>query len=100
MSLHEEGLPVPVLDDAPELPESLMWVLPLFRDLRSCRQASMGGMLPIPVPAMKSYYIDSGYPPHLWPQAKMYLTQMDAEELRFYDEKRPAKTKEPEEAGK
>lgn len=100
LSLYEQGLPVPVLDDAPELPSSIQWVLPFFRDLRSCRQASMGGMLPIPVPVMRSYYVDCGYPPHLWPEVKTYLVAMDAEELKFYDEKRPARMpKEPEEAG-
>lgn len=98
--MFEQGLPVPVLDDAPQPPSSISWVLTLFRDLRSCRQASMGGMLPIPVPAMRSYYFDCGYPPHQWPEVKDCLVSLDAEELRFYAEKRPKSPIEPKEAGK
>ena len=69
----EEGFPVPVLDDAPVLPDRLQWAMKAFRDLRTCRPVGLAGPGLIPVTEMLSYFRLVGLPEYLWQEAKEYL---------------------------
>lgn len=80
----EEGFPVPVLDDAPELPARLQWAMTLFKDLRTCRPVSMAGQGQIPVTSLREYFTGLGYPEYLWPEAKSFVAALDTNELAFY----------------
>lgn len=95
----EDGFPVPVLDDAPELPARLQWALSTFRDLRTCRPVGMAGAGPIPVTAMLAYFDALGYPRYLWTAAKAFWSALDMHELAFYHSRSAAKMPEIE-AGK
>ena len=87
----EEGFPVPVLDDAPEVPVHLAWVMSMFRDLRSCRPLGMSGAGQIPVTAMLEYFDAMGLSRLIWPETKLYWMSLDSIELSHYYEKQAAK---------
>lgn len=90
----EEGFPVPVLDDAPVLPDRLAWIYSLFKDLRTCRPVSMSGAGQIPVGAMLDYFRALGHPMWLWPAAKACIIALDMDELEFYYSRQAAKPPE------
>jgi len=98
--LYEDGMPVPVLDDAPTVPYHLAWAMDLFRDLRSCRPIGMSGYAPIPVTMMRTYFDQCGMPSHLWHEAKLYCTRLDYTELEHLNKKLSAKLPKIPEGGK
>lgn len=86
----EEGFPVPVLDDAPVLPDRLQWAMKAFRDLRTCRPVGLAGPGLIPVTEMLSYFRLVGLPEYLWQEAKEYCIALDTNELAFYHSRQAA----------
>lgn len=100
----EDGFPVPVLDDAPILPDHLAWAYSMFKELRTCRPVGMNGPSSIPVTAMREHFDAADLSPHQWHNAKWYWMSLDAEELSFYSKKQaalmPKMPKIPEATGK
>lgn len=90
LAKFEDGFPVPVLDDAPELTAHTAWAYTTFKDLRTCRPVGMGGAAPIPVTAMMELFDKSGIHHSKWREAKYYWTELDAVELDFYSKKHAA----------
>lgn len=90
LAKFEDGFPVPVLDDAPELTDRIAWAYTSFKDLRTCRPVGMGGQGPIPVTSMMEFFDKAGYNRALWHEAKRYWSELDVVELDFYSKKHAA----------